>query len=349
MIVTSEIETLRSYKVDDNVTLDSIIAKSKEMDKKWVNHYIDNTNAINYGIDILNNNGVNPNVKLILTAGANPVYLDITDYAFSQLCQRVGVPVKYIINCMERNEPKLAVNNLQTWIEKDKKGILVRESNGIARAVLSDSYVPFDNFQILKSLGYTMDKKRFIPTQVYLSQDKLHIRFVDYTPLPVSDGTGSPLYAGFILSSNSVGEGSFSLKFFIYREVCKNGLAISSFGGTLFKQKHIGNLIKEEKLSIFNKAFMNIDTLCEVAVDLIKKNDKKPLSDDEMEVLIQKAKIDLKLSKEKTDKLTTLINSTYNKTKWGFINGITELAQDFSLDTRYDIENWAGNYLAKIA
>lgn len=40
---------------------------------------------------------------------------------------------------------------------------------------------------------------------------------------------------------------------------------------------------------------------------------------------------------------------TDEPTKWGFINGITELAQDFTLDTRYDMENWAGELFTKTA
>lgn len=342
MILTTNNEVLSTFGVKSDVTLETIIAQSKEMDSRWRNYLISNEVAPDYSIT--------GDCKLVYnTRSSNPKMLDMTETAFSQLCQRVGVPTKYITQCFERGEPELAIQNLSTWIAKDKKGMMIRESDGVARAVLTDSYVPFDNSKILKSLSYTMDKKRFIPSQVFLSQEKLHIRFVDFKPLPVSDGTGSPLYAGFVLSSSSIGTGSFSLKFFIYRSVCTNGLAISQLGGTLFRQAHIGERMKEEKLTLFNKAFMKIDTLCEVAVNLIKETNKKMLSDYEMDSLIQKARAELKLSKEKTEKLTVLINDNYNKTKWGFINGVTELAQEFTLDTRYDIENWAGNYFIKAA
>lgn len=38
---------------------------------------------------------------------------------------------------------------------------------------------------------------------------------------------------------------------------------------------------------------------------------------------------------------TLITNST--------INGVTELAQDFTLETRLDMEHWAGEFFAKTA
>lgn len=314
------------------------------MDKKWVNHIVNN--------EVKTNFAVNNDLQLVI----NPVHggtktMDITDNAFSQLCTRMGVPAKYIKKCFAAGKSNLAVENFRAWENEHTGNMLVRESDGVARAVLSDSYSPFDNFRVLRALNYTMDTKRFIPTQVYMSQEKLHIRFVDYQPLPVSDGTGSPLYAGVILSSNSVGAGSLSLKFFIYRSVCKNGMAISSMGGTLFRQNHIGEKMTDSKIAVFNRAFMDIDRLADMAVTLVKENNGRRLKDYEMQMYLEKARREMKLSEKSMEKLQMLVGDggTYEPTKWGFINGVTELAQDFTLDTRYDMENWAGELFTKTA
>lgn len=170
------------------------------------------------------------------------------------------------------------------------------------------------------------------------------LSLMDYRQLPISDGTGAPLYAGVILSSNSVGEGSLSLKFFIYRSVCRNGMAISSMGGTLFRQHHIGEKMTDSKIAVFNRAFMDIDRLTDMAITLVKENSGRHLKDYEFEMYLEKARREMKLSEKSMDKLKVLVGNggTYEPTKWGFINGITELAQDFTLDTRYEMENWAG-------
>lgn len=98
---------------------------------------------------------------------------DISEFAFGQLCTRLGVPASYVKKC-------------------------------------------FDNGKI--NLDNTVDSNIYKPSQVYLSTDRLHIRFVNHEPLPI-DNDGSPLYAGFTVDSSDVGRGSLNMKFFIYRSV----------------------------------------------------------------------------------------------------------------------------------
>lgn len=341
MIMKPTREVFQTYGVDDNVGLSEIIAQSAEFDSKWKDYLVDNSVSPHYTLT--------EEQKLVLSSNNCIVTLDLTELALQQICQRFGVPYSYIVKCVESKRPKLAAKNLNSWIKQDKNSLRVRSAEGVARAIVSQNYVPYDNARILQQLKLAMDTKRFVPTQVFLSQDGMQIRFVDFTPLPVSDGTNSPLYAGIVLRSSSVGTGSFSLRFFIYRFACTNGLVIPSMGGTLFRVSHIGNMMRDEKISLFNRAFMDIDLLCDKAVELVKRNNAHRLSEEEMQLMIKKVKNELKLSKEKTDKLSTLITSKYNDTRWGVINGVTELAQEFSLDTRYDIESWAGRFFADAA
>lgn len=192
-----------------------------------------------------------------------------------------------------------------------------------------------------------MDFKRWQPTQVYLSEDRLVVRFVDFTPIPVNDG--SPLYLGFTVSSSDVGRGSLNAKMMIYRSVCTNGLLISSMGGTLYKQHHIGEAMSESKLNVFNKMLADIDTIGSQIVGNISTCRKETLKDYEMKMYLEKAKREMKLSEKSMEKLQDLISGTYEPTKWGIINGVTELAQDFTLETRLDMEHWAGEFFAKTA
>lgn len=85
-----------------------------------------------------------------------------------------------------------------------------------------------------------------------------------------------------------------------------------------------------------------------MAVSLVKENSGKRLKEYEMKMYVEKAKRELKLSEKSIIKLKTLVDEVYEPTTWGFINGITELAQDFTLDTRYDMEQWAGELFTNI-
>lgn len=321
------------------LSFDAIIRQSDEMDSRWKNYYIENGSY-----SVIGDGSVSFKDR------DKTVTLDMTSHAFSQLCQRLGIPSQYIYKCFQSGKQSLALQNLQTWIEQDNGDIMFRTSDGIARAIVSQNYMPFDNYKILRVLKETMDKNRFVPTQVFLNQDRLHIRFVDFTPLPIDDGTGSNLYSGFVLSSSNVGDGKLRMSFFIFRPACTNGLIFTKFGGTLFSMNHIGRNAQHDKLRLFSQAFDNIDFLCEQSVELIKQSNAKPLSENEMKLLLQTIRTDLKLSQEKIDKLNNIININYTNTRWGFINGVTELAQSYdNLDTRMDMESWAGKFLAKSA
>lgn len=339
-IVRQEFETLVTGHGTQRCDYGELLARSREIKDKWQNDIVINENGVNFSLD--------KDLRFhYLTDYGKKKEADITQFAFSQLCARMGVPANYIKKCFTTGKEELALQNFRAWAQEADGNLMVRENDGVVRAVLSDSYAPFDSYQVLRALKYTVDMKRWIPTQVHLSEDRLVVRFVDFTPLPVNDG--SPLYIGFTVSSSDVGRGSLNIKMMVYRSVCTNGMLISDMGGTLYRQHHIGQAMTESKLQVFNKIFDGLDVTAKAIVSNIDNCRRQQLKDYEMTMLIEKAKREMKLSEKSVDKLKELIDTTYEPTRWGLINGVTELAQDFTLETRLDMENWAGSFFAKAA
>lgn len=339
-IISQEFETLVTGHGTQNCDMKQLLEKSREISRTWENVIVKNEEKVNFSLD--------QDLRFhFRTEQDEKREADITQFAFSQLCTRIGVPGKYIDKCYKFGKTDLAMQNFRAWADEAKGNMLVRVNDGVVRAVLSDSYAPFDSYKVLRTLKYTANMKRFQPTQVFLSEDKLVVRFVDFTPLPVKDG--SPLYVGFAVSSSDVGRGALSIKMFIYRSVCTNGLLISSGNGTLYKQSHVGEKMTESKMQVFQRAFNNIDIITGEVVETITQNRKRALKDFEMQILVEKAKRELKLSKEKSQLFEALVGA-YEPTRWGIVNSVTELAQQFSLDRRIELEEWAGNlFTAKIA
>jgi len=339
-IVETKFEALSTFGVQNTPTLKELTTQSKELVRSWQDSVVINGDKPQFGID-------KDLMFSFRDSHGESRKMDITDTAFSQLCARLGVPAKYVKKCVSTGKTDLALENFHAWANDFRGNMLVRQSDGAARAVLSDTFSVYDSYKILRALNYTVDTKRFVPSQVHLSLDRLHIRFVDYTPLPVTDGSGKPLYAGFIVNSSDVGRGALSMTFFIYRSVCQNGMAISSGSGTLYKQAHVGERMTESKISAFNRGMMDIDRMTEQAVELIKTSAGRKLKEYEMAFFMEKARREMKLSEKGTETLKALVGDgkTYEPTKWGFINGITELAQQYTLDTRIDMEDWAGRFL----
>ena len=339
-IIAQDFERLVTASGTERCDFGELLARSREIKANWQNDIVINTANTNFSLD--------KDLRFhYLTDYGRQKEADITQFAFSQLCARMGVPANYIKKCFTSGKEDLALQNFRAWSQEAEGNLLVRANDGVVRAVLSDSYAPFDSYQVLRALKYTVDMKRWIPTQVHLSEDRLIVRFVDFTPLPVNDG--SPLYIGFTVSSSDVGRGSLNIKMMIYRSVCTNGMLISDMGGTLYKQHHIGQAMTESKLQAFNKVFDNLDIAAKEIVSNIGNCRKEHLKDYEMTMLIEKAKREMKLSEKSVDKLKELIDNVYEPTRWGLINGVTELAQDFTLETRLDMENWAGSFFAKVA
>lgn len=340
-IIQQDFEVLVTGHGTQRCDYGELLDRSREIKTKWCNDIVVNEKGTNFSLD--------KDLRFhYLTDYGQQKEADITQFAFSQLCARMGVPANYIKKCFSTGKEELALQNFRAWANDADKNLMVRANDGIVRAVLSDSYSPFDSYQVLRALKYTVDMKRWIPTQVFLSEDRLVVRFVDFNnPLSINDG--SPLYIGFTVSSSDVGRGSLNIKMMIYRSVCTNGMLISNMGGTLYKQHHIGEAMSESKLQTFNHIFKDLDITAKAIVDNIGNCRREELKDYEMKMLIEKAKREMKLSDKSVEKLQNLIVTTYEPTRWGLINGITELAQDFTLETRLDMENWAGDFFAKVA
>ena len=61
---------------------------------------------------------------------------------------------------------------------------------------------------------------RYEANQAFLSEDRVHLRFVDFNnPLPVQN---DKLYSGFTVSISDIGSGALCIKYFVYRFACRN-------------------------------------------------------------------------------------------------------------------------------
>lgn len=102
--------------------------------------------------------------------------------------------------------------------------------------------------------------------------------------------------------------------------------------------------MKDGKIRKISEAIGQVDTIKKDIKIQIEKS-RRILNPFEYDVCLNKAKRELKLSEKSVEKLNNLVGETYERTNWGFMNGITELAQDFSLETRMEMEGFAGDLL----
>lgn len=319
-------------------SLKELTEQAREFGSKWHDTYVDNSDAPNFSLT--------ENMQIQYVGGGETKTADITEDAFQQLCTRIGgAPAGYLTKCAENGMTDLAVQNFQAWAEQYHTPMLFREYDGSVRAALSAQYERYDSWKILKELGYTIDEQRFEPVQVHLSPERFTARFVDYTPLKVSNDK-SEMFAGFSVSSSDVGDGGLKIVFFLYRFVCRNGMLIPSSNGVAYRGSHRGQEMRMSKIASFSGVFNSIDTVIEEIPAQISAKQHK-LSSVDLKYLLATAKAKVRMTDENAQAVTNLIGTVYPQTEWGFMNAVTEAAQNYELERRMELEQFAGGLLVQ--
>ena len=274
---------------------------------------------------------------------------NISRYALGQLGTKIGVPVRYLEKCIRTGRLDLAEKNVNSWLKDYNKDLFIREYNGRIRGVLSSKYSVCDSHEILNVVNDVVDLNQFKLKGSYLSEERLHVRLVSREMLPIK---GEDLFAGIFIDSSDVGRSILTVNFGIYKQVCTNGLMITKAGGTLFKQKHIG-ISSEEFHESLVASLKNVDILTEHAVEWVKKSMNRynhwsvdSEHPEDIQEFINYIRQQTNLSNDGASKVINLMQTKYEDNRWGLVNGITEVAQDYTLERRLELEKVAGDLLA---
>lgn len=322
-------------------TLDKLIIKANDIALNSTDYMVRKANT--------------SNVRFNETAGLTFIAEDqeirdfqMSRYALGQLGSKIGVPARYLDKCIQSGRIDLAQDNVNSWLEDFNKDLFIREYNGGIRGVLSNKYSVCDSHEILQAVDDAVDLSQYKIKGSFLNEERLHVRLVSREMLPID---GEDLFAGLFLDSSDVGRNILTVKFGIYKQVCTNGLVIARAGGTLFEQKHIG-ITAEEFHDGLVKSLQNIDLLTENAVEWVRRAQHRENHwssaseyEDDINEFVAYIRQKTNLSEESSRKVIDLMNTKYTDTRWGLINGITEVAQDFTLERRLELERIAGTLL----
>lgn len=184
---------------------------------------------------------------------------------------------------------------------------------------------------------------------MYISPERMHLRIVQKEMLNIE---GEDLFAGITIDSSDVGRSTLSVRFFIYKQMCTNGMCISQDMGNIFTQRHIG-LTKDEFYSELTGNISRIPLVTESIMGLIlqaSSNGSSEVSynkfdDSRKGRFVSRIRALTKLSEDSVEKVIDTMYNSYSVTPWGFINSLTEVAQDFTLERRIELEEFAGRLL----
>lgn len=264
----------------------------------------------------------------------------MSEHAFSQLCAKIGVPVSYMKKCLSNEAVgNLAQINLNTWLGNYDRNLLLRLNDNKIRGVLSTKYSICDSEKVLEAVSNVLDTRDYKLNGYVLNDERLHVRLIgDRMNVP-----GEDLFAGLQIDSSDVGRNNLKVQFFIYKQVCTNGLVVPKLGGTIFQQKHIGITSSQFEKSLVS----SLDVLPELvarATSVITNTKDTKVTGKDFEHMLELVKRDIALSDDSLNKVVDLY-SKYQANRWGVVNALTEVAQDFTLERRLEIEEYASKLL----
>lgn len=269
-------------------------------------------------------------------------------WALSQLSTKVGVPCRYIEKCIESGRIDLAQENVNSWLEDYNKDLFIREYQDSIRGILSSKYSVCDTHEILDVVDDRLDLDLYNVKGYFLTPERFHVRLVQKEMMKVPD---EDLYAGISIDSSDVGRNILQVRFIVFKKVCTNGLIVSKGASDLFSQKHIG-ITKDEFAQGFSNSLDLVPQIISSVEDMIIKTmDKKTmkftkLSEEDLTELISNIRLTTKLSEEGAKKVISIMQSEkYPNNRWGYVNALTEVAQDLTLEKRLELEHYAGTLL----
>lgn len=281
----------------------------------------------------------------------------LTDYSFGQLCNKLSIPSRYMMQCYCNGLEDLAEHNMNTWIDNYEKDLLLRRfydpvnNRDLVRGVLSSKYSAFDTPDIIDVLEDSTRGLDLTVKQFFLNYERFHARLIQKDLMKID---GEDLKAGIVIDSSDVGRSTLTVQFFIYKQICTNGLCISKGDAELFRQKHINiskdNFEKELSTAIallpeLIKEYEYIIPRVALQQNLVGFKSRKEATDKELERVIANLKNKTRLSDEGVEKVLDLAENRYGFSDWGVINSITEVAQDYTLERRIELERIAGGML----
>lgn len=319
-------------------TLSTLIKTSDYIQSNCKDHLVDKADGrSNFVYDPYNDT-----VKYLDREGGNHEAM-FTPYSFSQLCTRLGIPVRYMDKCLEAGNRELVASNVNDWLKHSEKDLMVRRYDKAIRGILSQKYSVLDTPDILDvTQNYLKDAEI---KGYFISPERFHLRAI-LQPLNVPN---EDLFAGFQIDSSDVGRSTLMVQFFLYKQVCTNGLMVSRGDGLIFQQRHI-NISKDEfskglitGMNVIPKLIPDIERSINICMK--KSMPYELITANGVQAFINDLKIHAGLGEDDSLKVAELMSTKYGDTQWSLINSLTEVSQQFTLEKRLTVERFAGNLL----
>jgi len=292
-------------------------------------------------------------------------HTEVNDLCHEHLSEKLKINKTYY-DKMKNGHNDLLDQNVNYWFNQERNNYLLRTfikpdgSGGIARALLSDSYKPIDNWDVCMTV---LDVVKNYPgiqlNAADITDRKFYMQFSDPTvevqapELLKKYRDGNPgIIAGFVISNSEVGEGAFSVAPRAVILACKNGMTRLE---ERMRRVHLGSKLDQGHIQWSDRTKQkNLQLIQSQAVDAINHwmsigylniltgwlNDMKAI---ELKHPIECTKnicSELNIVDDRCEKVLSHFISTGEPNPFGIAQAITYQAhEEINADYQYEMES----------
>lgn len=254
---------------------------------------------------------------------------------------RLDIPTGFFKKCDGDNKRSLLG---QFHPEKGGQEVLLRKLDNDIRFIASSKYSCFDDKDIMKSLKET--KMDLVIKEFH--QDDGHTVLRATTPEPINIPNSRPFYPGIQIVNSEIGNSSVKVQYFLFEEVCTNGMVAARGDFPMFSMRHIGRKNHQKLSDAVNAKLLglpNFAEMCETA--LVTLNG---MSSEEMISNISRNEdIPKGIKAAIPEFLPNYQADNENASGLDVVSAMTESIQRYGWDDRLNLERVAGNYLLSAA
>lgn len=281
-----------------------------------------------------------PETAKLPDGGALPG-LELTDFAFGQLCGRLEIPAKYMRRLPPSLRAKCVNHDLLKLSSNGGRQFLLRCKGNMVRGFLSDQYSRINNAEIVDIFSVLSKDFQHQVRGLHLDDRGIWMKILidDLRAWDPSHKDGE-LKMGLLVGNSEVGCRAVSVEPFVYRFACTNDMVIQMDSSVRITHIHIKpSQLKMMVAESMNKALKAGDEVMDRFVKAYEETVERPM--DVIAALAAKRG----LSQEKTDRVKVAYAAEPFENKFGVVNAFTRAARAEAGDDRVDMERFAGSLL----
>ena len=256
-----------------------------------------------------------------------------SDLAKSQMCQKLHIPVNYYNRLSSIMQAIVANYDIKKITQTS---FLLRGKGNWIRAILSGSYVIYNNSQIAETVQGLLGNAEITVKSFVLEETNMYLKILSKKIVYPASG----LKVGIMIGNSEVGMGSVSVEPFVYRLECTNDLVVDQFKS--FRHAHIHFRVSELNRRMAEGISEGFK-VAEFTMEKFLKAREEPVHDpvETIRRLAQNRKYSQKFADE-------VIGSFYQEpdaSRFGVINAFTSAAKKLSPLKRIEIERFGGSLL----